>query len=665
MLGFKNLKVSRKIGVAFGIVSLIAASTMGVLLWDSILSLEKAHEKDRAIEVAEAAVDSRFKLARQENSLRGFMITKDPYFAQRTKEHYEAFVTSIETLMPLVATDDVSRLEKAMQDMDAWQSEIADPVIRLARSNGTYSRALDIFNSGKADTFIEPIEETLDGFRDEARATVAEATVAETGALKLMVTTVIVGMVAMLGAAILLGLALNTVIARRLSALSSLVQRLAKGDTSIDVKGLEGRDEIGELASAVSTFRQQAIEREDLMQSAKAAAQSESQAKDRQAEIDNARAEDLKTFIRLVETGFDRLSDGDLTVRMETSVSQEFEPIRAKFNSSVSQLEEAIGTVVTSITAIRTGLSEITTAASDLSQRTEQQAASLEQTVAALGDVSSGVDETANSASQAQKTANGARTKAEHGGAIVARAVDAMNRIEASSQQINQIIGVIDEIAFQTNLLALNAGVEAARAGEAGKGFAVVAQEVRGLAQRSAEAAKEIKTLIATSREQVAQGVDLVTQSGTSLTEIVGEVTAMTSLVGQIAESAREQATSLKEVSGAADHMDKVTQQNAAMVEETSAAARSLSSETDGLVHAVERFRTTGQDRPSARSVPTKDLSIKQLSERVQKEFQKPARPSAARPAKASVSSSRSIPQMKTGGHGGAAPQDEGDWEEF
>ncbi|MEN3794045.1 methyl-accepting chemotaxis protein [Fulvimarina sp. MAC3] len=663
MFDLKNLKVGRKIGIAFAMVSMIAAATMSLLLWDSLHTLEKANEKDRALEVATAAVDARFKLARQENSLRGFMITKDPYFAQRTKEHYDAFVTSIGKLTSLVDSQAAARLEKAMQDMNAWQSEIADPVIRLAGSDNTYPRALKIFESGKADTFIEPIEETLDGFRDEARASVAAASLAENGALTFMIWIVVIGMVAMLGAAIVLALILNKVIARRLSALSALVLRLARGDKSIDVAGLEGRDEIGQMVSAVEIFKQQAIERDELVQTAEAAAVNESQAKERQAEIDNARAEDLKTFIRLVETGFDRLSAGDLTVRMETSVSQEFEPIRAKFNSSVSQLEEAIGTVVNSISAIRTGLSEITTAAHDLSQRTEQQAASLEQTVAALGDVSSGVNETANSAGQAQKTATGALTKAEHGGAIVARAVDAMNRIEASSQQINQIIGVIDEIAFQTSLLALNAGVEAARAGDAGKGFAVVAQEVRGLAQRSAEAAKEIKTLIATSRDQVAQGVDLVTQSGTSLTEIVGEVTAMTDLVGQIAASAREQATSLKEVSGAADHMDKVTQQNAAMVEETSAAARTLSSETDGLVHAVERFQTSAQSRSWQ---PKRDLPIKELSERVQKEFNAPSktgRPAA--PSRAVHSPSRTVQQMKTVGQGGAAPKVEDDWEEF
>ena len=327
----------------------------------------------------------------------------------------------------------------------------------------------------------------------------------------------------------------------------------------------------------------------------------------------------LKDFVRDIETGFDRLSDGDLTVRLERPVAADYESIRSLFNVAVGKLELALGSVVGSVAAIRTGLSEISIASHDLAQRTEQQAASLEQTVAALGEVTGGVKETADSAEKARQLATTAQASAERGGAIVGQAVDAMGRIEQSSNKIGTIIGVIDEIAFQTNLLALNAGVEAARAGDAGRGFAVVAQEVRGLAQRSADAAREIKALIRASHDEVGQGVELVTASGRSLDEILGHLGEMASRVSAIAVSAREQAVSLREVSGAAEQMDKVTQQNAAMVEQTTAASQALTAETEQLSSLVDRFRISpdagGTGTPSA--LASRPASSGRLSARV------------------------------------------------
>ncbi|ORE97137.1 methyl-accepting chemotaxis protein [Aurantimonas sp. 22II-16-19i] len=431
-------------------------------------------------------------------------------------------------------------------------------------------------------------------------------------------------------------------ISRPINQMTAAMRRLASGEQSVEIPAQGRGDEIGQMAGAVQIFKEQAIERLRLEKEAEASRVSEAQAKQRQADLEHAKAEDLRAFMGVVDASFDRLSSGDLTVRMSGPVAQEFEPIKAKFNASVEELEQAIGRVVGTVGTIRVGLNEITVASNDLAHRTEQQAASLEETVAALGQVTSAVNQTADGASEARKSADAARLKATRGGEIVAQAVTAMSEIESSSQQISQIIGVIDEIAFQTNLLALNAGVEAARAGEAGKGFAVVAQEVRALAQRSAEAAKEIKSLITTSSDQVGRGVDLVTASGKSLDEIVAEVAGMAEVIAQIAESAREQATSLREVSGAADQMDKVTQQNAAMVEQSTAAAQTLSAETDGLAQTIARFKTA-QTRNAASPARS-------------------SQPSAGR------SSARPVPQMRTAGSGGAARKpaaSEESWAEF
>ncbi len=226
-------------------------------------------------------------------------------------------------------------------------------------------------------------------------------------------------------------------------------------------------------------------------------------------------------------------------------MATDYAALKNDFNAAAAGLEDAIRTIAGVASQIGPGTQEIAQASNDLSRRTEQQAASLEETAAALDEIAATVRQTADGATRATTEVASARTDAERSGQVVGQAVAAMGAIEDSSRQITQIIGVIDEIAFQTNLLALNAGVEAARAGDAGRGFAVVAQEVRALAQRSAEAAKEIKTLISTSSQQVEAGVDLVGQTGEALNRIVGRVAAIDDLVRQISASSQEQASGL------------------------------------------------------------------------------------------------------------------------
>ena len=285
------------------------------------------------------------------------------------------------------------------------------------------------------------------------------------------------------------------------------------------------------------------------------------------------------------------LADGDLDQHLDRQFIPALETLRISFNDSIDKLKQAMRAVGLNAQAITAGSGEIHNAAVDLSKRTEQQAASIEETAAALEQITTAVADSSRRAEEAGTLVAQTKLGAERSSEVVRNAVEAMGKIETSSREISSIIGVIDEIAFQTNLLALNAGVEAARAGDAGKGFAVVAQEVRELAQRSAKAAKEIKSLITTSSDQVKTGVSLVGQAGKALEEILSQVHQINTNVTAIVGGAKEQATGLKEINQAVNTMDQGTQQNAAMVEQSTAASHALAKEADSLFSLLSQFK--------------------------------------------------------------------------
>jgi methyl-accepting chemotaxis protein len=301
--------------------------------------------------------------------------------------------------------------------------------------------------------------------------------------------------------------------------------------------------------------------------------------------------QEAASAISAMAKALQRLADGDLASRMDSEVAASFAALKSDFNSAVEKLEDTVSSVLATTHSLGSGVDEIAQSSDDLSKRTEQQAASLEETAAAMAEMTQSVQDTAAGAEKAAKSVANVKAGAAESNLVVKSAIDAMGEIESSSQKITQIIGVIDEIAFQTNLLALNAGVEAARAGEAGRGFAVVASEVRALAQRSAEAAKEIKTLIATSSDKVEAGVSLVRKSGEFLQLIISQVNETDGLVATIAAAAKQQALGLQEVNVAIAQMDQLTQQNAAMVEEATAATHTLKSEMTGLSDLVSNFK--------------------------------------------------------------------------
>ncbi|KID07746.1 methyl-accepting chemotaxis protein [Leisingera sp. ANG1] len=366
------------------------------------------------------------------------------------------------------------------------------------------------------------------------------------------------------------------------SALRGRMQSMAEGDTASAIPATANKSEIGEMARTLDVFRQALIRQQEL------------------EDAEHALNEKRSKVVAALSSKLSALSQGDLTAQITETFPQDYEQLRQDFNTTARNLSSTVEQVIAAAASIRNGATEISQASDDLSHRTESQAATLEQTAAALDELTASVKSAADGARSVEATMDEAKEEARTSGEVVQSAVSAMTEIEESSNKISQIISVIDDIAFQTNLLALNAGVEAARAGEAGRGFAVVASEVRALAQRSSDAAMEIKTLISDSSGQVARGVDLVGKAGDALQSIVSQVTHISQLVSGIAEGAAEQSTGLNEINTGVTQLDQVTQQNAAMVEEATAAGHMLKTDAGKLADLVAHFKIAGGSQLAA-----------------------------------------------------------------
>ncbi len=478
--------------------------------------------------------------------------------------------SSIKESQAVLDAEHDAALKKVETGSDTYVNEV----------NGVMSAGtIDAGGEAKISSAGDEVDGSIESIREPA-VKAAEAMSVRQQRTVMVVMTLTIAIAFLTGLiTLLIARGIKRAIGQEIQALSDAITRIAGGDVDVHIAYTERDDQLGALARAAVQLRE----------TSRAKLQSDTELADMADKVSNS--------LRL-------MADGDLTVRLP-ELGANYVRLQQDFNSTMAQLHDTIASVSDAAVDIRSGAREISQASGDLAQRTEQHAAELAHAAESVNQITNSLKETADVATHANEGVIEAVNEARMGGEVVGKAVGAMTNIEKSSLEIGQIINVIDGIAFQTNLLALNAGVEAARAGDAGKGFAVVANEVRALAQRSADAAKDIKALITTSGAEVEEGARMVRQAGEALAQITDRIHGVTAMVTQISSAAAQQSSKLAEVNGAMSKMDEVTQQNAAMVEESTAAARSLLQEADGLTDRVGRFNCRSVARSMAAPVAT------------------------------------------------------------
>jgi methyl-accepting chemotaxis protein len=569
------------------------------------LQQQKLERADQLVsQLVEMRKDAKYDIAQARLSLVDFLASHDQEglesafrdFGSHSKNFSLRVRTAVEAARALENPNLVSALAQVEKEIYALAARAAESA---RRSNA--SASLD--GRVKFDQLALSVQAALDGAKGEIDS-LRKQVESNKASLRLALDALraraqiaaLMAMAAIAGTSAFAYWLARRWVAQPLDWITFTFSRLVEGDMNYDVYEAGRTDEIGNLGLTYRKFRLIAKER----------LQAQGKATEQQAIIEAERvrgeaeraaiAAEQDSLIEALGAGLARIAACDLSFRMTQGVPPAYRRLQEDFNVALEKLEAALTKVQEGAGVISSSTTEIASAADDLSRRTEQQAASLEETAAALQEIMTAVGRNADAAKRAQSIVEITRSEAQSSGVIVQKATEAMTRIEKSSTDIASIIGLIDEISFQTNLLALNAGVEAARAGDAGRGFAVVASEVRALAQRSAEAAKEIKALIWSSKVEVADGVKLVDSTGAALERIASEVMSISSMVSDIAAGAAEEAAAIRQINIAVSQMDQDTQRNAAMVEETTAASHSLRQEASELAHSVGSFQLRLQE---------------------------------------------------------------------